>query len=75
MAKPPSDIKLDEIVECCEGALAPVECVNSAEACNRAGFCAARDLWIEMGEAIRQVLQSRSLQDLAERQKQKERLW
>jgi len=72
LAKPPSQIKLSEIVQTLEGPIAPVQCVDDATACERASFCATRDIWVEMGTAMSKVLESVSLQDLAERQRKKE---
>ena len=69
--KPPSEIKLSEVVELLEGSIAPVDCVNDPKVCHRSAFCAARDVWSEMKDAISQVLDSTTIQDLVERQRQK----
>jgi Rrf2 family cysteine metabolism transcriptional repressor len=67
----PSEIKLGEIIEVLEGSIAPVDCVNDPKLCHRSGFCVTRDIWIEMKMAMSQVLDSTTLQDLVERQRQK----
>lgn len=72
LTKPPSQIKLSEIVEALEGPIAPVGCVNDPAVCERASSCAVRDMWVEMGTAMSQVLESVTLQDLVERQRKKE---
>ena len=69
--KPPSEIKLSEVVELLEGSIAPVECVNDPKVCHRSAFCVARDVWSEMKDAMSQVLDSTTIQDLVERQRQK----
>ena len=74
LARPPQEIKLDEVIRLFEGSTAPVECVNSPETCPRSDFCVTRDIWSELMKAVNGVLESTTLQDLLERQKRKERL-
>ena len=73
LVKPPSEIKLSEVVQLLEGSIAPTDCVNNPDTCHRSGFCATRDVWIEMKNAMIQVLDSTTLQDLVERQQRKDR--
>ncbi|MFW6102170.1 MAG: RrF2 family transcriptional regulator [Chloroflexota bacterium] len=71
LLKQPSEIKLSEVVQLLEGSLAPVDCVNNPALCHRYAACATRDIWVEMKEAMDQILDSTTLQDLVERQKRK----
>jgi Rrf2 family protein len=71
VAKSPSEIRLSEIVEALEGSMAPVACVDDSAVCERASFCAVRDLWVEMGAAMSKVLESVTLQDLVEQQRKR----
>ncbi|OGN96033.1 MAG: hypothetical protein A2Z77_08395 [Chloroflexi bacterium RBG_13_51_36] len=71
LLKPPSEIKLSEVVQLLEGSIAPVDCVNDPNVCHRSASCATRDIWIEMKRAMSQVLDSTTLQDLVQRQRQK----
>jgi Rrf2 family cysteine metabolism transcriptional repressor len=71
LIKPPAEIKLGDAVQLLEGSIAPVDCVNHPELCHRSAFCVTRDIWVQMKEAISYVLNSTTLQDLVERQKQK----
>jgi len=71
LLKPPADIRLSEVVQVLEGPIAPVDCVNNPALCHRSAFCVTRDIWVEMKEAMSQVLDSTTLQDLVERQRQK----
>ncbi len=64
LAKPPSQIRLSEIVQAMEGSTAPVECVNNARFCSRADFCITRGIWIEMKKVMDEVLESTTLKDL-----------
>lgn len=71
LARNAEDIKLSEIIRLLEGSLAPVECVDNPKACRRSGACAAHDVWSRLKEAMDEVLESTTLQDLAEQQRQK----
>jgi len=72
LAKPPEQITLKEVVQLLEGSIAPVECVNNPEMCERSGICAPRDVWAELNEAMEGVLVSTTLDDLAEKQRMKQ---
>ncbi len=71
LAKSPSQIRLSEIMEVLEGSMAPVECVDDPQVCQRAQLCVTRDIWAEMKEAIDNILESITLQDMVERQDRK----
>jgi Rrf2 family cysteine metabolism transcriptional repressor len=74
LLKHPRDIKLSEVIYLLEGAGTPVECVGNPESCARAELCVTRDVWCKMKKAIDAMLDSINLQDLVERQEQKEAL-
>ena len=59
---------LGEYVDLVEG----LECVDDPEVCLHADLCATRDVWAEMQKAMRGVLESTTLQDLIQRQREKE---
>ena len=71
LAKPPDQIKLSEVIQLLEGSTAPVECVNNPKVCNRSGICATRDIWDELKKKTDSILESITIHDLVERQKQK----
>lgn len=71
LAKPPSQIRLNEIIRATEGSMAPAECVDNPEAYPQVAHCAVYDVWVEVKTAINSVLESINLQDLLERQRQK----
>jgi len=48
------------------------ECVTHPDICPRAGFCATCDIWGELKKAKNKVLETTTLQELVERQRQKE---
>jgi len=64
LTRAPEEIRVSEIVEALEGALAPVECCQSPELCDRSNVCAAQRLWIRLETAIRDTLEGVSLADL-----------
>lgn len=72
LARPPQEIKLIEVIQLLEGSTAPVECVNDPDFCPRSDLCITRDVWKELEQAINNVLEAITLQDLVERQKSKE---
>ena len=67
----PQKIKLSEVIQLLEGSIAPVECVDNPEAYPRSAFCVTHDIWNEIKKAMDGVLESTTLQDLVERQRQK----
>jgi Rrf2 family protein len=67
LAKAPNQIKLNEVLHRLEGTVATVECVENENSCSRSANCAARYLWTQVEQAIEQVLQSISLQDLVDK--------
>jgi Rrf2 family protein len=66
LAKPPEEIKLSEIFRVLEGPVLTVECVEHEEVCLNCADCITRQLWIQMNDAILNVLDSRTLQDLVD---------
>ena len=71
LANPPSEITLGEVVRAVEGTMAIVECVATPEVCHRVDFCVTRDIWEEMSEKMMGVLDSTTLQDMVNLQRQK----
>ena len=71
LTRPPDGIRLGEVIQLLEGSIAPVDCVNNPDACNRSELCVTRDIWEELKKAMNQILESTTLQDLAERQEKK----
>jgi len=74
LARPASDIKLSEIFQTLEGPIALVECVDNDERCSRSSSCATRDIWMEMGQLLSDLLESQTLEDLCRQQQEKDQL-
>jgi Rrf2 family transcriptional regulator, cysteine metabolism repressor len=78
LARAPQQIQLKEVLEVLEGPLDPVDCLKGLKgpkgpgSCPRSGACATQEIWDDMKKAMENVLESRNLQDLVNRQKSKE---
>ncbi len=72
LARAPEDIRLSEVIRLLEGSLAPAGCVSNPGICSRSPSCATHDIWSEVAQAVDRVLESVTLQNLVERQKQKQ---
>ena len=71
LVKSPEQIKLREVIQLLEGSLAPVECVIDPGLCEHSESCVTRDIWAELQKAMDGVLETTTLRDLMERQKEK----
>jgi Rrf2 family protein len=72
LAKPPEAIRLSEVIQLLEGSIGMVDCVDDPGICSLSTFCVTRDVWCEVKKAMNGVLESTTLQDLVERQKNRE---
>ncbi|MFC1967114.1 RrF2 family transcriptional regulator [Chloroflexota bacterium] len=70
--RPTEDIKLKEVIQLLEGSITPVECIENPDSCSRSDACATRDFWGDVNKAIDDVLEATTLQDLVERQHEKD---
>lgn len=71
LARPPREVSLSEVIQLLEGSIAPTECVNDPDSCPRSGDCITREIWDEMKKAMNGVLESKTLQDLVDRENEK----
>jgi Rrf2 family cysteine metabolism transcriptional repressor len=71
LAKDPNQIKLNDVFNCLEGPVTTVECVENQNYCARVADCSARQVWTQVQNAIKDDLQSITLQDLVDRAKDK----
>jgi len=71
LLKPPKDVRLSEVIQLLEGPIGPVACVDNPELYPHSNLCVTHDIWVEVKKAICGVLESTTLEDLVERQKQK----
>ena len=68
LAKPAAEIAAGEIIEAVEGPLDLLDCVRSAQACDRSRTCAAQRLWSRASQAMNDVLYGTTLADLRQEQ-------
>ncbi|MBQ9267882.1 MAG: Rrf2 family transcriptional regulator [Oscillospiraceae bacterium] len=68
----PEDYTVGEILRTIEGSLAPVACLDSGEAyCQRIGQCVTVEVYRRIDEAIDNVVDNITLQDLVDIQREK----
>ena len=72
LAKPPSEICLNDLVEILEGPINLVECLRNPTACQRSSSCVTRDIWKEVSEATYKIFHSVTLEEMVSRRKEKE---
>jgi len=72
LAKPPSEIYLNDLVETLDGPLNLIECLKNPKVCQKVPSCTTRDIWQEVSEAIDGVFRSVTLEDMVHRKKEKE---
>ena len=69
LAMPPEEIHLNGIVEALEGPFEVTECAGNDVFCNKSDDCVTRQVWREVGEAVKEVLSGITLDQLVARQK------
>ncbi|HAA59242.1 MAG TPA: transcriptional regulator [Myxococcales bacterium] len=67
LARPPAEIRLDEIVSTLEGSLSVADCLDDGGSCEKSGSCATQEVWARVTAAIEEVLGSISLEELISR--------
>ena len=72
LAKPPSEICLNDLIEILEGSLNLIECLNDSKVCQKIPTCVTRDIWKEVSVAIQGIFHSVTLEDMVDRRKEKE---
>ncbi len=74
LAKSPSEICLNDLVEILEGPVDLIECLRDPKACQKSSFCVTRDIWKEVSEAIYRIFHSVTLEEMVNRKREKEGL-
>ena len=71
LTKEPVEYTTGMILRLAEGSIAPVACVDEvAEQCERKGACVSAMLWAKMNEAVNEVVDHTTLQDLVDWQRE-----
>jgi len=75
LANNPNQIKLSDVFNALEGPIVTTECLENNTYCQRVADCAVRQVWAQVQQAIMNVLQSKTLQDLVDKTKDKRALY
>lgn len=67
LAKPPNEVKLNEVFTVLEGQLVTVECLQHPEFRPHCAECITRQVWSDVQDAVLGVLEAINLQDLVDR--------
>lgn len=65
LARPPADIRVDQIIDTVEETLVPVSCMDDDGRCSCTSQCVTHAIWQGLGNQIRNFLASKTLEDLA----------
>lgn len=74
LSRPPARINLREAYEVLEGSEGFVRCTTDPKVCARASICVAQEVWASLYETCMKALESITLEDLAQRARQKQSL-
>ncbi len=66
----PREVNLSQVLVALEGSLAAIACVDDPDACTKEGGCVQREVWERVRDATQEILESVSLADLAEKERQ-----
>jgi len=72
LAKSPSEIYLNDLVEVLEGPVEIIDCLRDPKVCQKVSSCVTRDIWEEVSQAIRKIFCSITLEDMVNRKRFKE---
>ena len=69
LAMDPDEISVAEVIRVLDGPLAPIDCVSvtAHEVCPRESYCGLRWLWKDVRDAIAEILEKTTFQDLADK--------
>jgi Rrf2 family protein len=73
LARPPSDIKLREILASLEGSCCLVECVDDEDYCDKIQECAAYEIWKGASNLLKDYFENTTLEDLLNISKSKKK--
>jgi Rrf2 family protein len=64
LTRPPQSITVGEVLRSLEGSFFPVDCVEDKSSCARSPKCATIVVWERIGNAMNEVLDGMTMQDL-----------
>ncbi|MCX8118498.1 MAG: Rrf2 family transcriptional regulator [Desulfobacterota bacterium] len=72
LAKPPSEISLNDVVKVLDGPVDLVECIKDPDSCPKSSTCITRDIWKEASEALEKVFSAITFEEMLRRRKERE---
>jgi Rrf2 family protein len=66
LIRDPRELPVSEVIETLEGSIVPIDCLDESSQCSRNGGCAQQEMWRDVQSAILNVLQNKTIADLAE---------
>jgi Rrf2 family protein len=73
LIRDPGEVRLSEVVMALEGSLAPIPCVEDEKACTKSGDCVQRDVWERVRDTTKDILDSVTIAELAEKEREHSR--
>ena len=67
LAKPPAQITMAQVMQALEGYVPPMECLPNPSFCKLSPGCALRDVWREIDELTQRILDSTTVEELAQK--------
>ena len=71
LARPASQMNLKDIIRALEGPLSLLDCVDDPSVCRVAPICIHRDVFYEISEKLRELLEAVTLEDMVQRGRSK----
>jgi len=73
LSRPAGEYTVGMILRAIEGSLVPVKCMeDEPNQCPRSSFCVTLDVWKKIDEAIRSVVDNITLEELAQKQRERQ---
>jgi len=71
LTRPPSSINLSDVFAALEGSPTLLDCLDYPNSCPMEDICPTQDTWRQIKQAIAEILEHTTLQDLIERKRRK----
>lgn len=72
LARPPEQITMGHVIDALEGRTAPIDCLEDMVRCQLSDNCGQREVWRQIAELTQHVLDTTTIQDLLDRQNQRQ---
>ena len=69
LSRPPEEITVGEVLRVLDGDISPVGCGDTCADCIEPDICYTRPLWTELNQAVYQVMDNKTLDDLIKKEK------